>query len=278
MNLFISWSGDRSHSVAQLLNNWVPKVIQAVETWLSSEDIERGTQWFQEIRQQLDSSDHGILCLTPENIKAPWIYFEAGALFKGLNDARLYTILFDLEPRDIQGPLTQFNHTSTTKDSVFKLITSINSTLEKSVDLGKLKEAFDLYWPQFVKRMGEIEKNEKVDKPDVRRSNDDVLDEILTYVRKFEQAPLNGNLEDAMSKREKIILNIHPDAKTFYSVYENGLYLGNGHVNIDPNLNLFVLKYNLGSIQPISKEKANLTFNARAFELYEHMKKQNETR
>ena len=49
MKIFVSWSGDFSHAVAKALKDWLPNVIQAVEVFLSSEDIAKGSQWFHEL-------------------------------------------------------------------------------------------------------------------------------------------------------------------------------------------------------------------------------------
>ncbi|EMM7467636.1 TIR domain-containing protein [Klebsiella pneumoniae] len=75
MNVFISWSGDTSHRVAKVLRDWIPSVIQAVEPYVSSEDIDKGTRWSSDIATELDKSSYGIICLTKQNIHAPWINF-----------------------------------------------------------------------------------------------------------------------------------------------------------------------------------------------------------
>jgi hypothetical protein len=50
MKVFISWSGDLSKQVAGLLAGWIEDVLQGVETWISTEDIEKGSIWFTDVR------------------------------------------------------------------------------------------------------------------------------------------------------------------------------------------------------------------------------------
>jgi len=82
MEIFISWSGDRSKVIAEALNGWIPKVIQrlAQHVWMSASDIDPGQRWNREVAEKLAGSTFGILCLTEENLNAPWILFEAGAI------------------------------------------------------------------------------------------------------------------------------------------------------------------------------------------------------
>lgn len=79
MKVFISWSGKVSQDVALILKDWLPSVIQRVNPYVSSEDIQKGTNWNRDISKELESTDFGIICLTKGNAKAPWINFEAGA-------------------------------------------------------------------------------------------------------------------------------------------------------------------------------------------------------
>ena len=82
MKVFISWSGVDSHSAAVALRDWLPSVIQLLEPYVSSEDIDKGARWSTDIAAELAGSDWGILCVTKENVQAPWLNFEAGALSK----------------------------------------------------------------------------------------------------------------------------------------------------------------------------------------------------
>jgi hypothetical protein len=82
MKVFISWSGERSRAVAEALREWLPNVIQTVNLWVSLADIEKGARWSTDITAQLEECSVGLICLTPENLSAPWLLFEAGALSK----------------------------------------------------------------------------------------------------------------------------------------------------------------------------------------------------
>ena len=108
MNVFISWSGDVSKEVATALRDWIPNVLQYVKPWLSNHDIPSGTRWPQQLGSQLQDLKTGILCLTPDNVAAPWILFEAGSLSKALDDSLVCPYLFGLEPTAVEWPLAQF--------------------------------------------------------------------------------------------------------------------------------------------------------------------------
>lgn len=49
MEIFLSWSGLRSQEVAKSLREWLPKVIQSLEPWISASDIDKGSRWLKEI-------------------------------------------------------------------------------------------------------------------------------------------------------------------------------------------------------------------------------------
>ncbi|MGI4833278.1 MAG: hypothetical protein ACRYFK_07435 [Janthinobacterium lividum] len=185
MKVFISWSGERSRRVAELLHTWIECVIQAVEPWVSSSDIDRGALWFTQIIDELSTTTHGIICLTRDNKEKPWILFEAGALAKGLNSSRIYTLLVDLNPEDVRDPLAQFNHTRPTESDMFKLVSSINRSLgDRGLKEAVLRKAFDTYWPQFSSEFEKLVTETEVDvKPKEERPQNDVLSEILNSVR-----------------------------------------------------------------------------------------------
>jgi hypothetical protein len=184
LKVFLSWSGTRSKEVANLLSDWLCCVIQASRPWISTRDLDRGSLWFGEINDQLKDTSVGIICLTQENKNRPWILFEAGALAKGLSTSRVCTLLIDLEPKDVEDPLAQFNHTFPNHDSVLGLVKTLNNTLgNNSLDIRILEQVFNTYWPQFEEKFTKILQTTKTQPPAKPRPNEDVLGEILENTR-----------------------------------------------------------------------------------------------
>lgn len=184
MKVFLSWSGNRSKEVANLLSEWLCCVIQAARPWISTRDLDRGSLWFGEINDQLKDTSVGIICLTQENKARPWILFEAGALAKGLSTSRVCTLLVDLDPKDIEDPLAQFNHTFPTCDSIYGLVKTLNSTLgANGLDIRVLDQVFKTYWPQFEEKFKSILEQTETHAPTKPRPKEDVLGEILENTR-----------------------------------------------------------------------------------------------
>src|SRR5690606_35355682 len=174
--------------VAELLDDWIQCVIQAVDPWMSSKDIDRGALWFTEISDQLSNTSVGIVCLTKENKDKPWILFESGALAKGLTSNRVCTFLIDLAPTDLENPLAQFNHTFPTKDSVWELVRTINLTLkENALKESILSKVFDTYWRQFEKDFKEIVATTPEIEQPVKRKDNDIMLDVLSTVRLLER-------------------------------------------------------------------------------------------
>ena len=184
MKVFISWSGHRSKAVAEALSNWLGKVVQALEPWIST-DIEKGARWSNEMADRLEQSKVGIICLTQENIAAPWILFEAGALSK-TKGAKVCTFLLDLTAADVEPPLGQFQHTSREKSDVRLLLKTINTKVvdsgERTLSESDLDEVFERFWPDLSAQLERISK-EDVGKKSKQRTEREILEEVLEIVR-----------------------------------------------------------------------------------------------
>jgi TIR domain len=188
LKVFISWSGSVSQEVALALRDWLPSVLQAIEPYVSSEDIDKGARWSSEIGQELEKSNFGILCITPDNTEAPWVHFEAGALSKSLDRSRVVPFLFGLKrPQLPQGPLIQFQSVLADAQDVRRLLLSLNGACdERAVDENLLPEIFEVWWPRLQQKLASIDTTgAAAAKP--RRSNDEVLAEVLELVRVQQQ-------------------------------------------------------------------------------------------
>jgi hypothetical protein len=184
VRIFISWSGDKSRKVAEQLKTWLPSVLpNGVETFVSSQDIEKGTRGLLEIAKQLADIDFGIIVLTPQNQTSAWINFESGALGGALGAGRVAPLLVDLSAADVTGPLSQFQNTSLgDEDDLFKLLADINMLTERPLPLGPLKVLFDHALPDL---RTELSRSLKLDtqRVPVTRTEMDLLGEILEHVR-----------------------------------------------------------------------------------------------
>ena len=185
MKIFVSWSGELSHRVAHLLRDWLPNVIQALEPFVSSEDIQKGARSLNKLAQELENSNFGIVCLTSSNADAPWILFESGVLSNSLGWNHVSPLLINISPSDLKGPLAQFQATSLNEDDMFRLVNTINESLGESlVKPDILERSFAKWWPDLEKKFQEaIRKVDESGEPKLPRTERDMLEEILQLAR-----------------------------------------------------------------------------------------------
>lgn len=182
--VFISWSGELSRKFGEALRNWLPATLQSVKPYFTPEDIEKGAKWSSEISQELESSNIGIICLTGDNTEKPWILFEAGALSKSIQKSHVCTLLFDIEPTAVKGPLTSFQATKFLRDDFKKLVTTINNAAgDARLDTGVLDGVFEMWWPKLESQVREIVQNHDKGAKAVKRSERDILEELLELTR-----------------------------------------------------------------------------------------------
>ncbi len=154
MKVFVSWSGDASHALAKALKDWLPSVIQAVDVFLSSEDIAKGAQWFGALGKVLDECDFGIVCLTRGNRAAPWVLYEAGALGKRFDQGCVVPLLVDLTMKELDGPLAHFNAAEISRAEIAKLVHAVNDRLGAGrLPDAQLDQALKTWWPKLDKSL-----------------------------------------------------------------------------------------------------------------------------
>ncbi len=182
LKVFITWSGEKSKAVAVALRDWLPLVIQSIDPWMSEEDMRKGVIWRSKLAEQLRDTNVGIICLTPENLDAGYILFEAGALSKLAEESYVCTYLINLNKGDIGGPLSSFQHTVADKDDTKKMIRTINEALkENALTETQVDRLFEKWWPDLDLALTKLPSDEVGHKPP--RSDSEKIDEILDLVR-----------------------------------------------------------------------------------------------
>lgn len=184
MKIFISWSGDKSKEIASVFKDWIPAVIQAAKPYFSPSDIDKGARWSNEIAQELEASRIGLICLTDDNLQAPWLMFEAGALSKSMDKARVCPMLFGVEPTDLAGPLVQFQAAPFSKDEVHKVIKTINAQLgESALQPSVVDSVFEKWWPELDEKVQKALAKERKKSGSELRSDRELLEEVLKISR-----------------------------------------------------------------------------------------------
>ena len=203
MKIFISWSGDLSRGIGEVLRNWIPGVLQMAKPYFTPEDIEKGTRWGVEIAKELEQSQIGIMLLTKDNLGSAWMMFEAGALSKQMDKSHICPILFGIENTDLIGPFVQFQTTPFSKEEMRKLVRTINNACgEQKLEDAVLDNVFEMWWPKLETQITSILSMHK-NKPEKKiRSERDLIEEILSLVRMSTSMPRSEHFINPLAIRE----------------------------------------------------------------------------
>jgi hypothetical protein len=214
MKVLLSWSGTRSKELALALYHWIPGVIQSIEPWMSESDIDIGSRWGPDLDRELEQTDFGILCLTPECKSSTWIHYEAGALSKLVDKSRVCPYLLGLQPTDLIGPLVNFQAAKANREETLKLMQTINNIAgDKPLPSDRLKSTFERFWPDLEAEINKIAQHDSNIKK-YSRTSPDMVEETLRIVRDmaktileiqnqlvaFEGKPIASKIKCAMPK------------------------------------------------------------------------------
>lgn len=216
MKVFISWSGNTSHRVALVFREWLPSVIQSIEPYVSSEDIDKGARWSTDIAKELENSTFGVLCVTRENLHAPWLSFEAGALSKTMDKSFVTPFLFDIKRSEVNGPILQFQSTIFEKSDIKKLLQTLNKACgDSGISDARLDRAFDVWYPTLESELQKLHEQGEDEVEDASIDSDDhtsaIIEEILELSRDNQKLLRNPDtrvlesLEEVRHQLERII-------------------------------------------------------------------------
>jgi hypothetical protein len=189
LKVFISWSGSRSRALANALRDWLPLTLNYVKPWVSDKDIGAGDRWAQSIAGELETSNFGIICITPENLQSQWILFEAGALSKSMLDAKVIPLLFGLELSDLSGPLSQFQALKAEQAGILEVVRAINKVADNAVSEDIITRVVPPLWPTLQAELEKIPDTQPEEKH--MRPQHEILEELVTGVR-----GLNSRIRD----------------------------------------------------------------------------------
>lgn len=183
MRVFISWSGKAERLVAEALREALTDVCAGrADVFVSSQDISKGDRGLNVIEAKLKENDYGIVVLSGMNQHRPWINYEGGALARALNNP-VSTVLLDLSPSDVDGPLAFFQSTQFTDFSdMQRLFTEVAKAADPDIPDHTVAVLFTNAW-------GTISSSWQPEDEDPganRRSEHDMLAEVVERVRGIE--------------------------------------------------------------------------------------------
>lgn len=223
MRVFISWSGPRSRWVADALHEWVPIVIQDAEPFLSADSIDAGSNWVATLAEALQNTKFAISCITPENMNAPWLLFEAGAVSKALDTARVCPYLLEIDRAQLQGPLAQFQANAMDEEGTWNIVKSLNNALGGKITESRLKSLFDSMFSKLDEKLRSIPSVHARAAP--KRSMDSMVKEILEKVRGLERTQTRALVQRKLGRLLKKAQTV-PGKPGYGFVYEEGIPSG----------------------------------------------------
>ena len=288
MKVFLSWSGTRSHQVALIFRDWLPSVIQAIVPYVSSEDIDKGARWSTDIAKELEDSTFGILCVTRENINAPWLTFEAGALSKTMDKSFVSPFLFDIKRSEVDGPLLQFQSTVLDKDDIKKLLKTLNKACDSDgLAADRLDKAFEVWYPTLETELGKLKGTEEpptgVDDSDLAAPQTvDILEEILELSRSNQKLIRNpeGSFGSGLEEIRVLLRELYDRSERFGeptgrrrrklhpAMFEEIIHMlpGDGHSHVGLQIALAMFRDELPWIYDTGIETINVITSDRSIE------------
>lgn len=224
MRVFLSWSGERSRAIAEVLKGWLPSVLQAVKPYFSPEDTAKGSRWSAEIAKELEASRVALFIVTPENQQAPWLLFEAGALSKDVDRAKVCPLLFaGMTPTDLKGPLVQFQAAQFSEEEMMQVLKSVNRELgESALAPDVLDKVFEMWWPVLEAEVEKQIASISVDTGAGRRSERDLLEEVLAISRNLNSREGGRSTRPIARMAIEDLLEGCTELARFAAVFESG--------------------------------------------------------
>jgi hypothetical protein len=185
-NVFVSWSKARSKGPAKAFADWLGVVVQLARPWISTKDVPAGSPWFSKITAALEHCNFGVVFVTRENMREPWLHFEAGAVLKAVsNEARVCPVVLDFDLTDLEDPFASLNAVRPDREGMLRLALEINAAIDSGVGEDQVKVAFDGQWANLEQKL--TLPPGKAATARHQRDDRELLEEILLRVRALER-------------------------------------------------------------------------------------------
>jgi hypothetical protein len=246
--VFISWSGQQSQAVAAVWLDLISETFDSVEPFMSEENIGAGERGLAKIATELAGTSFGIIVVTQENQKSPWLNYEAGSLSKDVDDqtVRVAPSLVDFERKtDVTGPIGQFQASLLNREGVEYILVEIAKIV--GADEASIRKRLTNSWREEYETRFNSAKTAGGDEPVAqRRGNDEILDEILTIVRELARSPMQ-------SEAAALSAQLFPASASFSGGVESPS-VNRAPLVLEPGDRIQHDKYGVGRVEEVTGE------------------------
>ncbi len=157
------------------------------------------------------SADSASLCLTPENLNAPWIHFEAGALAGRFRRDRtsVCPYLYSVKPSDLRGPLSRFQAVLANEEGTRKMFSAMNNALGGDrLEADVLNTVFNRWWPDldtWLKGVSAAGQQTNAKTPESAEQSESKLTRDVLVPKSVASMAREGNVEQAIHEIQKLL-------------------------------------------------------------------------
>ena len=179
--LFISWSGNPSKEIGEILKRWLESIFDELDIFFSDE-MQPGSRWSIELAKKLEDCQVGIFIYTRGNLNSLWMAFEAGALSKSIQTGQVIPLIFGAGAAELTGPLSQFQARRFNKEGLLHILGVINKSCLKSIKTKEyLNNNLNFTWKvldsSIKSCLDKYENNERIE-PNIANTLDAIYDLI----------------------------------------------------------------------------------------------------
>lgn len=200
--LFLSWEGDESKCIAKQLKNLMEGIFYpTLKSYMSAVDAPLGKRGVEDLSRQLSECNYGVCLVNKENVRAPWIHYEAGAIAKESPISRLIVLLLDNDPGCIKGtPLQDFKYCFLTYDGILEIVETMidicGLSREKKIFIDRLNDKWSEFETNCETIISEIQiKGNNPEKTEIEDHLDPIM-HMLVDIRNYLKEDISNSVKN----------------------------------------------------------------------------------